>query len=246
MVFIGFLDPGQVPSIIPKPIHPFQHYENGGKFWGYESPSYRILGSIYALATGFYELFKMGSYYLVGYMPWWRSTPISVVSFGAYHGFILLPDLLAWLGPYYVFGFMPWWRSTIVSVDSLGDYHGFILLANLLAWFCLRFLTIRDCYGLKVGEDGARIFSSLDMGWGGLILSVGNQRSSTKPTCTTSSPPQSNEKHRKNQESNKESMCRLVSDSPEMKTSGQTYLIKWFSEGQTSLMKGRIDCLTAI
>ncbi|KAK8586498.1 hypothetical protein V6N13_010089 [Hibiscus sabdariffa] len=65
MVFRSSIDPGQVPSIIPK----LNTMRMTVSFGGYESPSYRILRSIYALATEFYAFFRMETYYTVKYYP---------------------------------------------------------------------------------------------------------------------------------------------------------------------------------
>ncbi|KAK8658341.1 hypothetical protein V6N13_036549 [Hibiscus sabdariffa] len=92
----GYWVPDQIPSIIPKMLQPFGHYENCGKFWGYDYLSRTNHDSFDAFTSGLYTHFKWGLYCVYGSLLWWKSYPISVESLVACHDLLLLDDLIIW------------------------------------------------------------------------------------------------------------------------------------------------------
>ncbi|KAK8639824.1 hypothetical protein V6N13_138191 [Hibiscus sabdariffa] len=64
--------------------------------WRTEANNDGNQGTFGAFIAGLYAHFKWWSYFVHGSMLWWRSSPVSVESLGAYHDFILLADLIIW------------------------------------------------------------------------------------------------------------------------------------------------------
>ncbi|KAK8650664.1 hypothetical protein V6N13_140292 [Hibiscus sabdariffa] len=62
--------------------------------------------------------------------------------------------------------------SSFAQTSSQMDLESYSF-AILDEWNTLYHRFLKDCYGSKVEEDGARVFLSLDMGLGGLVLSIG-------------------------------------------------------------------------
>ncbi|KAK8568340.1 hypothetical protein V6N13_106263 [Hibiscus sabdariffa] len=101
MVSSGSLDSGQILSVIPRPVQPFEHYENCDNFWDYDSLSCKSPGSIYAFAVALSAHFSWESYYVFGSTLWCSYTPESVESLVLTMVSIFYLDLLVGSMPHF-------------------------------------------------------------------------------------------------------------------------------------------------